>query len=149
MPILNININARLLELLEGTPSGDIRRHIYNPAPRRKLENQVYLCNELIDKGYEPYIEVKYVSRYSSRERRIEVLGIKRNKVILYQFSTHSSFDQDANNLDRLIKEIKNEGSAQTYEFAGEIVMLDSGYELKPLQDAIFNLGLNIIIRQL
>ena len=149
MPILSINCNARLIELLNGQPSGSDRSYIFNPSPQKKLENQVFVCQELMNEGYRPYIEVKFVSQYSSRERRIEVVGIKGTSVQLYQFSSRASFDQDANDLARLINEIGNGAYTQQYVFSGSIVLSDKGADVEVLKQALLDLGLRISIKQI
>ena len=149
MPILTINCNARLVELLNGQPSGTDRSYIYNPSPKKKLENQVFICKEGMDDGYKSYIEVKFVSQYSSRERRIEVVGMKGTAVRLYQFSSRASFDQDANDLERLINEIKSYSYTKAYDFSGTIVLTDKGADLAVLKQALNDLGLSIDIKQI
>lgn len=145
MPILYINCNARLKKLLTGQSSGQIRPYIIPVDPKKKLENQVFLSNKVREQGYTPYIEVKFVSQYSSREKRIEVLGIKKNCCTLYQFTTRTSFDQDVIELNRLIKEIEKIG--YPFEFSSEIVLLGDDVNINTVNTTIVELGLNIKAR--
>lgn len=129
-----------------GIPTGQERKYIYSDKPRKKLEAQVYICNSLIRDGYTPYIEVKFVSKYSSRERRVEVIGIKGDIIHLFQLTSRSSFDQDANDLDRLIKEIKSLEEASNFKIFGTIVLTNRGNELETLAAALEDMGLTINI---
>lgn len=146
MPILSINCNAKLLELMGAIPSGQVRKYIYNENPKKKLDTQIYICNSLMLDGYTPYIEVKFVSQYSSRERRIEVIGIKDNSIHLFQLSSRSSFDQDANDLERLIKEIETIEEASSFKISGTIALTNKGNDLETLETALTDMGLSINI---
>ena len=134
MSILNVNCNARLLELLSGQTTGKERSYIYTDSPRKKLEHQIFLSKELVEDGYSPYIEVKFVSQYSSREKRIEVVGVLEGKVVLYKFSSRAFFDKDANELARLIEEIKALNVSKGYDISGTIILLDKTLDLKILE---------------
>lgn len=127
-------------------PSGQVRKYICNENPKKKLDTQIYICNSLMFDGYTPYIEVKFVSQYSSRERRIEVIGIKDNSIRLFQLSSRSSFDQDANDLERLIKEIETLEEASSYKISGTIVLTSKGNDLETLENALTDMGLSINI---
>lgn len=147
MSILTINCNARLTELLSGLSSGQLRPHIYNPAPHKKLEYQIFVSKELEDNGFTPFIEVKFVSQYSSREKRIEVVGIRAKEVLLYQFSSRAFFDKDANELARLIEEIRSLKISKGYTVTGAIILQHGNADVEKLNEALSNLGLDIAIK--
>lgn len=147
MPILSINCNARLNELLTGQNTGQVRQYLLSETPVKKLENQIFLSNEIQSQGYIPYIEVKFVSQYSSREKRIEVLGKDGRNCTLFQFTTRASFDQDAVELDRLVKEIEEVG--YPYAISGEIVLIGNDVNINIVNNTIAELGLNITARTL
>ena len=149
MPILKININARLLELLEKKSSGQVRQFLLPPCPKKKLENQVYLCNKIMYDGFDPYMEVKFVSQYSAREKRIEVVGIKESTIHLFQFSNRASFDQDANELNRLIQEISIDPIAKGYSFIGSIIVLGNDCNINTMKEALNEMHINVGITTL
>lgn len=138
-----------MTELLAKIKSGQERQYILNPTPKKKLENQIYASHLLSAEGYIPYIEVKFVSQYSLREKRIEVAGIKGNQVKLCQFTSRASFDQDSTELSRLIQEISSLEIAQGYSFSGEVLLREKVNDLALLENALKDMNIDITIKNL
>ena len=136
-------------ELLSGHESGQKRQYILTSTPKKKLEYQIYVSNLLIKDGFTPFIEVKFISEYSSREKRIEVVGIKNNQIKLHQFTSRASFDQDANELNRLISEISSSSIAKGYKIYGEIILLENVENLDVLEQALKDMNIDISITRL
>lgn len=149
MTILTVNCNARMPELLSGQESGEDRQFILTTTPKKKLEYQIYVSNLLIQEGFTPFIEVKFVSKYSLREKRIEVVGFKDNQIKLHQFTDRASFDQDANELNRLISEISSSSLSEGYKMYGEIILLEDVENLGVLEQALKDMKIDISVKQL
>ena len=149
MPILTINCNARLIDILNGDQTGVVRPYLYPTTPKNKLERQIYVSNQLIKDGFTPFIEVKFVSQYSAREKRIEIIGVNGNLIKFFQFTSRASFDQDANELQRLITEVSSISESKSFTLEGEIITLDDSTDIPLLQQTLHDMGLNIKLRYL
>ena len=107
MSILSVNCKANLLELLADKPSGVNREYILEHNNATRLGQLVLYSSLLIKNNITPYIEVKFVSKYSKREKRIELITKEEKKITIYKVSSFSKYDKDALELVNIITEIQ------------------------------------------
>ena len=122
MPVVNVNSKAVLSDILQGLPSGQCKDYLIEDSPNDRLGELVYYAHQKQQDGYKAYIEVKFASKYSSREKRLEVVTIKDSMLCVYKISSLNRFDKDALELNRIVAEI-SEGNKIGYSVTGSLIM--------------------------
>ena len=144
MFILKVNNKAVLRDILNGNPSGVVRDFVYNDKPTNRLEELVYYAyNEQI-KNSQVFIEVKYASKYSSREKRLELVTIKDDILSIYKVSASNRFDKDAIELKRIIDEV-NEEANSNYHIQG-VLKIKPSSDVARIKEMIESMKIDIMV---
>jgi hypothetical protein len=137
-----IHTKATIDSILSGYPDGVDREYILNPTSNTHLDSLVFFANELLSKGQKSFIEVKFQSKYTNRNKRIEVVGIKDNMCYIYKFSAYRRYDKDAIEVDRIAKELTEIYSSKKV-YVPSLIFSDSS-DVSFVKESIFNMGLNV-----
>lgn len=143
MSILKLNTKSSIADIVNNIPGGVYRNYILDSESNKRLDVMVCFTQKLVIQNITPFIEVKFPSKYSAREKRIEVVGITDSKIFLYKFSDWNRFDKDAIELDRNIVELVSLFGSSNVSFIG-ILLLNSSCNIDFIQQQVNNLGLNI-----
>lgn len=145
---ININKNSSIDNLVASLPDGKNMSYMVSPIPSTKIEQQIYLSNFLLTHGSDPFIETKFRSKFSAREKRLEVVSRQQNNLVIYKFSNISRYDRDAIDLQRIIGELKQEFSNTQIKFQG-VILLENGIELASYSISMDGVCPDIAIKQL
>ena len=146
MLILTVNSKSTIDDIVNDTPSGVNRDYLLNEDSRKRLDVLVCFANKLNEQNFVPFIEVKFASQYSAREKRIEVVGKHNDKIELYKFSATNRFDKDAIELDRIIRELRNKFADSKMEFTGTL-LVDNNADNDFIQQSIKKMNLNVLTK--
>ncbi|MGI6717956.1 MAG: hypothetical protein ACOX4D_02195 [Bacteroidales bacterium] len=144
MFILKVNHKAVLRDILNGNPSGIVRDFVCNDNPTNRLEELVYYAyNEQI-KNSKVFIEVKFASKYSSREKRLELVTIKDDVISIFKVSASNRFDKDAIELKRIIDEV-NEEVKSNYHIRG-VLKIKPSSDVERIKKMLESMNIDIMV---
>lgn len=106
MSILSINVRPELAMLIMDEHSGKNTSFDLQVMPEGRLADLVRCASVLSEIHDRVSIEVKFNSKYSSRVKRLEIVGITGNSVTIYKISALKKYDKDAIELNRNIEEL-------------------------------------------
>jgi hypothetical protein len=139
-----IHTKASIESILLDHPDGVNREYILNPMGNTRLDLLVTFANEIKSRGQKSFIEVKFQSKYTDRNRRLEVIGLTDDKCYIYKFSSYGRFDKDAIEIDRISKEL-----LETFPFKRSYVpslILRPSDNIDFIKVSLHNMNLNINI---
>lgn len=145
MSILKANINASIADLLCDKPSGVVTSYLIKDEHGGKLASMVSLTNDLANSETKTFIEVKFKSKYSQREKRLEIVTMNNNHITICKISNPRKFDKDALEINNVCQEL--EELYKGYLFA-PIIYLPTNNETF-YQDSLNKMGLKTIVRKL
>lgn len=145
MLILKVNCKSSLSDIIKNVYSGSDRDYIFSPESKKRLDLLVSYSKTLIDKGITTFIEVKFVSKYSARERRIEIVSKDKDCISLYKISSFSKYDKDALDLSHLVLEINETFTNISTPIKG-VLLFPQDTDIQFIKDSVssMNLALNI-----
>lgn len=106
MSILSINVRPELDMLIMGKPSGKDTSFDLQMMSGGRLSDLVKCASTLREIHGRVSIEVKFNSKYSSRVKRLEIVGVTGDSVTIYKISALKRYDKDAIELTRDIEEL-------------------------------------------
>lgn len=109
MPIQRININSTLDSIIQGKADGDTKQYLLTLPCKKEIDYFVYFAHVLEDENIKPYVRVNYEWEYGQRARRIDLVGIKDNKIIIYKRTNKFNTDSNALDLVRIKDHIANQ----------------------------------------
>lgn len=119
--IITLNTKANIEEIAAGIQSGVERSYILHTRPKSKLDRLIQLAANIADtKKARCFIEVKFT--YGLRAKRLDVISIYEDKIIVYKLSKTINMDKDALELDLVLTSIKNIMIGASYECTGCLV---------------------------
>ena len=107
MSILSINVRSELALLIIGEQSGKNTSFDLQVMPEGRLSDLVKCASVLNEIHDRVSIEVKFGSKYSSRVKRLEIVGVSGNFITIYKMSALKRYDKDCIELNRDIEELK------------------------------------------
>ncbi len=146
MPIQRININSSLDSIINGKADGSTKQYLLTHPCKKEIDYFVYFASVLESERIKPYVRVNYEWEYGQRARRIDLVGVTKDKIILYKKT--NKFNTDSNALD--LVRIKNHISAQYSNLGVDAVLIytedvDNGV----INDTISSLGLNVTYKKI
>ena len=139
-----IHTKATIQSILSGAPDGIERKYILNFKRTARLDSLVTLASTISQNGKKPFIEVKFQSKYTDRDKRLEVVSISDKICEIYKFSSFKRFDKDALEMDRISKEL-----AELFPDFGQFIpslVFDNEEKIEFIKESIHGMELNINI---
>lgn len=109
MPIQRININSSLDSIIRGKADGGIKKYLLTHPCKREIDYLVYFAHVLELENIKPYVRVNFEWEYGQRARRIDLVGVTDNKIILYKKTNKFNTDSSALDLVRIKDHISEE----------------------------------------
>ena len=146
MPIQRININSTLDSIIMGKADGSTKQYLLTRPCKKEIDYFVYFAYVLESESIKPYVRVNYEWEYGQRARRIDLVGVTKDKIILYKKT--NKFNTDSNALD--LVRIKEHISTQYSNLGVDAVLIytedvDNGV----INDTISSLGLNVTYKKI
>jgi len=146
MPIQRININSSLESIINGKADGGTKQYLLTHPCKKEIDYFVYFAHVLESENIKPYVRVNYEWEFGQRARRIDLVGVMKNKIILYKKT--NKFNTDSNALD--LVRIKEHISKQYSNLGVDAVLIytedvDNGI----INDTILSLGLNVTYKKI
>lgn len=146
MPIQRININSSLESIINGKADGGTKQYLLTHPCKKEIDYFVYFAHVLESENIKPYVRENYEWEFGQRARRIDLVGVMKNKIILYKKT--NKFNTDSNALD--LVRIKEHISKQYSNLGVDAVLIytedvDNGI----INDTILSLGLNVTYKKI
>lgn len=146
MPVQRININSSLDSIIKGVADGGVKQYLLTHPCKKEIDYFVYFAHILESENIIPYVRVNYEWEYGQRARRIDLVGVADNKLILYKKT--NKFNTDSNALD-LIR-IKEHISSQYSNLGIDAVLIyTEDVDNRVINDTIASLGLNVSYKKI
>lgn len=146
MPIQRININSSLDSIIMGKADGGTKQYLLTHPCKKEIDYFVYFAHVLESENIKPYVRVNYEWEYGQRARRIDLVGVADNRIILYKKTT--KFNTDSNALD--LVRIKEHISAQYSNLGIDVVLIyTEDIDNHVINDTISSLGLNVTYKKI
>ena len=146
MPIQRININSSLDSIIMGKADGGTKQYLLTHPCKKEIDYFVYFAHVLESENIKPYVRVNYEWEYGQRARRIDLVGVADNRIILYKKTT--KFNTDSNALD--LVRIKEHISAQYSNLGIDVVLISTeDIDNHVINDTISSLGLNVTYKKI
>lgn len=146
MNTIRIVTKATIDDIVRGGAGGVSREYIVNPLGTSRLDRLVRYSNYLADTGNTPYMEVKFRSKYSSREKRLEIVAHKDGTFTIFKFSSQEKYDKDAIELSRIISEIMSLHNLSATKLVG-CLLIPQGNDIQFIQQYLFKSNINILVK--
>lgn len=140
--LVTINTKSTIGSIINGVPDGVNVVYMQNIISAPKLALMVSKATLLLCK-YETYIQVKFQSKYSARELKLEVVTKNKNEINVYKISSPSKYDRDSINLNSIVSELRELYTKNTFK---GIIFLQDSTSLHFYQESIKQLNLQISI---
>ena len=141
MPIQRININSSLDSIIMGKADGGTKQYLLTHPCKKEIDYFVYFAYVLESENIKPYVRVNYEWEYGQRARRIDLVGVAQNKVILYKKTNKFNTDSNALDLVRIKEHIQ---SQYTNLGIDAVLIYTEDIDNRIINDTISSLGLNI-----
>ena len=146
MPIQRININSSLDSIIMGKADGGTKQYLLTHPCKKEIDYFVYFAHVLESENIKPYVRVNYEWEYGQRARRIDLVGVADNRIILYKKTT--KFNTDSNALD--LVRFKEHISAQYSNLGIDVVLIyTEDIDNHVINDTISSLGLNVTYKKI
>lgn len=146
MPIQRININSSLDSIIMGKADGGTKQYLLTHPCKKEIDYFVYFAHVLESENIKPYVRVNYEWEYGQRARRIDLVGVTDNRIILYKKT--NKFNTDSNALD--LVRIKDHISAQYSNLGIDVVLIyTEDIDNHVINDTIASLGLNVTYKKI
>lgn len=141
MPIQRVNINSSLNSIILGNADGGIKQYLLTYPCKKEIDYFVYFAHILELEHITPYVRVSYDWEYGQRARRIDLVGVTDDRIILYKKT--NKFNTDSNALD--LTRIKEHISAQYSNIGIDTVLIyTDDVDCRTISDTITSLGLKV-----
>lgn len=146
MPIQRININSSLDSIIMGKADGGTKQYLLTYPCKKEIDYFVYFAYVLETENIKPYVRVNYEWEYGQRARRIDLVGVVQNNIILYKKT--NKFNTDSNALDlirikeHILSKYPNLGIDAVLIYAEDI-------DNRVINDTIASLGLNVTYKKI
>ena len=145
MFILTVNFKATIPDIVAGRSTGVDRQYLVSDECAGKSDEIVCLADNLSKKCDAAFVEVKFVSKYSQREKRLEVVTKVGNRISVCKISNVKKFDKDSLELNSVCQELRS--------IYGTCVFIPVVYlkvsDVTFYQESVNNMGLSVIIKEL
>lgn len=146
MPIQQININSTLSSIILGKADGGIKKYLLTLPCKKEIDYFVYFAHVLETENIKPFVRVNYEWEYGQRARRIDLVGVTENKIIIYKKT--NKFNTDSNALD--LVRIKEHISSQYSNLRIDAVLLYSeDVDNHVINDTISSLGIDVSYKKI
>lgn len=141
MPIQRININSSLESIIKGRADGGEKQFLLNYPCKKEIDYLVYFAHLLEKENIVPYVRVAFDWEYGQRARRIDLVGVDKDTILLYKKA--NEFNTDSNALD-LIR-IKNKVNEKYSNLKISTCLIYSErVEERTIQTTLHSLGLDV-----
>lgn len=146
MPIQRININSTLDSIIKGKADGGVKQYLLTHPCKKEIDFFVYFAHVLEEENIKPYVRVNYEWEYGQRARRIDLVGVKDNTIIIYKKT--NKFNTDSNALD--LVRIKDHIATQYSDIGVDAVLIyTEDVDNRVITDTIDSLGINISYKKI
>lgn len=146
MPIQRININSSLGSIIMGKADGETKQYILTHPCKKEIDYFVYFAHVLETENIKPFVRVNYEWEYGQRARRIDLVGVVDDKIIIYKKT--NKFNTDSNALD--LVRIKEHISSQYSNLGIESVLIyTEDVDNRVIKDTIDSLGVNVTYKKI
>lgn len=146
MPIQRININSSLDSIIMGKADGDIKQYLLIHPCKKEIDYFVYFAHVLESENIKPYVRVNYEWEYGQRARRIDLVGIVDDRIIIYKKT--NKFNTDSNALD--LVRIKDHISTHYSNIGIEAVLLYvDDVDNRTINETITSLGVDVTYKKI
>ncbi len=98
MPVQRININSSLDSIIKGKADGGVKQFLLTYPCKKEIDYFVYFANVLEQENIMPFVRVNFDWEYGQRARRIDLVGVSKDKIFIYKKT--NKFNTDSNALD-------------------------------------------------
>ncbi len=145
MLILTVNFKASMSDIVIGRSTGVVRQYMVSDGNTGKFDDIVCLADNLSKKCDAVFVEVKFESKYSQREKRLEVVAKDGNRISVCKISNVKKFDKDSLELNSVCQELRS--LFGTCMFIPIVYLKVS--DVSFYQESVNNMGLSVIIKEL
>lgn len=146
MPIQRININSTLDSIIKGKADGGTKQYLLTHPCKKEIDYFVYFAHVLEGEDIKPYVRVNYEWEYGQRARRIDLVGVKDNTIIIYKKT--NKFNTDSNALD--LVRIKDHIATQYSDIGIDAVLIyTEDIDNRVITDTIDSLGVNVSYKKI
>lgn len=129
-----------------GKADGGTKQYLLTHPCKKEIDYFVYFAHVLESENIKPYVRVNYEWEYGQRARRIDLVGVTDNRIILYKKT--NKFNTDSNALD--LVRIKDHISAQYSNLGIDVVLIyTEDIDNHVINDTIASLGLNVTYKKI
>lgn len=129
-----------------GKADGGIKKYLLTLPCKKEIDYFVYFAHVLETENIKPFVRVNYEWEYGQRARRIDLVGVTENKIIIYKKT--NKFNTDSNALD--LVRIKEHISSQYSNLRIDAVLLYSeNVDNHVINDTISSLGIDVSYKKI
>ena len=145
MLVLTVNFKASISDIVAGRSTGVARQYLVSDGHVGKSDEIVCLADTLSKTCEASFVEVKFESRYSQREKRLEVVAKDGNRITICKISNVKKFDKDSLEINSVCQELSSLYGA--YEFIPVVYLKVN--DVSFYQESVNNMGLSVIIKKI
>ena len=129
-----------------GKADGGIKKYLLTLPCKKEIDYFVYFAHVLETENIKPFVRVNYEWEYGQRARRIDLVGVTENKIIIYKKT--NKFNTDSNALD--LVRIKEHITSQYSNLRIDAVLLYSeNVDNHVINDTISSLGIDVSYKKI
>jgi len=143
MQQIEIHKRNEFFNIINHIDDGETVPCLLQEKPKKQFDRLVSFADKLMQRGERAYIEVKFMSQFAKRPKRLDLVSVDiRNNVTIYKLSNPRKYDTDAFELDRILSECDTNRGADLSIRA--CLVFDDSVDLHQMSGFISELNLNI-----
>ena len=146
MPIQRININSTIDSIIMGKADGGVKQYLLTHPCKKEIDYFVYFAHVLEAENIKPYVRVNYEWEYGQRARRIDLVGVADNKIIIYKKTNRFNTDSNALDLVRIKDHLLSQYSGIGIE---AVLIYTEDVDIRVIKDTIDSLGVNVTYKKI
>ena len=146
MPIQQININSTLNSIIMGKADGGTKQYLLTLPCKKEIDYFVYFAHVLETENIKPFVRVNYEWEYGQRARKIDLVGLTGNKIIIYKKTNKFNTDSNALDLARIKEHILSQYSNLRID---AVLLYSEDVDNRVINDTISSLGIDVSYKKI
>ena len=129
-----------------GKADGGVKQYLLTHPCKKEIDYFVYFAHVLEAENIKPYVRVNYEWEYGQRARRIDLVGVADNKIIIYKKTNRFNTDSNALDLVRIKDHLLSQYSGIGIE---AVLIYTEDVDIRVIKDTIDSLGVNVTYKKI
>lgn len=129
-----------------GKADGGTKQYLLTLPCKKEIDYFVYFAHVLETENIKPFVRVNYEWEYGQRARKIDLVGLTGNKIIIYKKTNKFNTDSNALDLARIKEHILSQYSNLRID---AVLLYSEDVDNRVINDTISSLGIDVSYKKI